>query len=94
MVKTINPLFSSSVSGKVGGLIFQTSQYGTRAITYTPQRKKPTEKQIQQNFYFGQVADNWRLEPQEVKTEYNNRAKGLKMTGFNLYIKENIQHPT
>jgi len=93
MVKLINPFFSVSCHGKFAGCVYQTGLYGQIVRAHVPQRKHPSEAQWLQNYYFGQAADAWRLLTDEQKAEYNSRASKLKMTGFNLYIKENIQHP-
>jgi len=93
MVKLINPLFSNSAHGKMGGIVYQCNRWGQIARVHVPQRYKPSEKQYQQNFFFGVAADNWRDLTDEQKAELNTRAVPLQMTGFNLYIKENIQHP-
>jgi len=93
MVKVTNPLFSHGASGRMGGIVYQTGMYGAYVKTYTPQRKLPTAKQYQQNYFFGVASDQWRNESQEVKDEYKERASKMKLTGYNLYIKENIQHP-
>ena len=93
MVKVINPLLSHSASGRIAGIVYETGRYGTYAKTHTPQRKKPSDAQIQQNLYFGEASDSWRELTDEQKKEWNQKASGLKMTGYNLFIKENIEHP-
>lgn len=93
MVKLINPLFSSSAHGRLGGLIYEVGPFGQYAKAHVPQHGKPTAAQLQQNAFFGNAADAWRLLTDEQKAEYNSRAVALQMSGFNLYIKENIQHP-
>lgn len=94
MVKLVNPLFSNSAAGKCGGLIYQTGKYGQYAKGHVPQHKKPTEAQLQQNFFFGEASDAWRILTPEQKQEWNIKAYGSGMSGYNLYIKENIQHPS
>lgn len=93
MAKVIGPCFSITAQGKLGALIFETGPSGAYVKGHTPQRKKPTPAQIQQNTFFGTAADNWRELTPAQKAEYNERAGTLQMTGFNLYIKENIEHP-
>ncbi len=93
MVKCINPLFSNSARGRVGGLVYQTGKYGQICRTHIPQHGRPSTAQLQQNYFFGVASDAWRELTQEQKEVYNLRAKGLVMTGYNLYIQENIQHP-
>ena len=93
MVKVINPLFSNSARGRVGGLIFQVGRSGQYVKGHVLQHGRPTEAQRQQNYFFGVAADSWRLLTDEQKQEWNVRAYGLHMSGFNLYIKKNIEHP-
>jgi len=93
MVKLVNPLFSNSAKGKCGGLVYQTGRYGPYVRGHVPQHGKPTEKQLQQNFFFGVAADAWRILTDEQKQEWNVKAYGLGMSGYNLFIKKNIQHP-
>lgn len=93
MVKVINPFFSVSCRGKFSGCVYQSGRWGQIVRTHVPQRYKPTALQLQQNYYFGVASDEWRDLTDEQREEYNRRAVGMKMTGYNLYIKENIQHP-
>jgi len=93
MVKLVNPLFSNSASGRLGGLIYQTGKYGQYAKGHVPQHKKPTAAQLQQNYFFGVAADAWRELTAEQKQEWIVKAYSTGMSGYNLYIKENIQHP-
>ncbi len=90
MAKTVNPLFSLSAAGKLGGLIYQTGRYGSYVKAHVPQRFKPSALQLQHNYAFGVTADNWRVLSDQQKVELNERAGPMKMTGFNLYIKENF----
>lgn len=94
MVKVINPFLSVECRGKFGGCIYQTGLYGQYVRGYVPQTFKPTEAQLLQNYLFGVAADKWRLLSDEEKEELNRRANPMKMTGFNLYIKENIKSPS
>ncbi|GAG94987.1 unnamed protein product, partial [marine sediment metagenome] len=91
--KLINALFSHSAHGRVGGIVYQTGPGGQYARTHVPQRYKPSTAQRQQNYFFGVAADAWRSLSDEEKAELNTRASKINISGFNLYIKENIQHP-
>ena len=93
MVKCINPLFSNSAHGKVGGLVYQTSIHGQMCRVHVPQRKKPSQAQKDLNYAFGAAADKWRLQTDEQKEEWNIKARGKRMTGYNLFIKETIIIP-
>lgn len=93
MVKLMNALFSNSAQGRYGGIVYQVGRFGQYARVHVPQRYRPTEKQLQQNYFFGVAADGWRVLTDEQKAEYNTRAVPFRITGFNLYIKENIEHP-
>ena len=90
MAKSIGPLGSNSAHGKIGPLVFQTSRFGQQIHIHTPQRVEATESQLAQRYKFGITADAWRGLSDEEKESWNVQARGLKMTGFNLYIKENI----
>lgn len=90
MVKCIGPLGSMSARGKVGALVYQTGDYGQYCKIHTPQRKKPSALQIEQNYKFGLTADKWRSLSDEEKKSWNILARGKKMTGYNLYIKLNF----
>lgn len=90
MAKLINPLGSISAHGRFGGVIFQTGPWGQIVKGHVPQRYRPTEEQYYRNFLFGRCADEWRVLSDQEKEEWNIKARGKKMTGFNLYMKENI----
>lgn len=90
MVRVSAPLGSMQARGKMGCLIYEVGRYGQYCKMYTPQRKRPSEAQKEQNYKFGTAADKWRILSDEEKEEWTKRAVGLKMTGFNLFIKENI----
>lgn len=93
MAIVINPFGSISAHGKFGGLIYQSGKWGQIVKGHVPQRGKPSKLQLIQNYLFGITADKWRLLTDEQKEEWDKKASGLKMSGFNLYIKENIRTP-
>ena len=90
MAKLIGPLFSNHAHGKMAGLIYQTGNYGQTVHVHTPQRKHPSAKQVEQNFFFGVASDEWRVLSDHEKLEWDIRAEGMKMSGYNLYIKKNV----
>jgi len=93
MAKLINALFSNSAHGRFGGLVYELGRYGQYVKVHVPQHKKPTDAQLQQNYFFGVVVDAWRELTDEQKAEWSTKAAPLNMTGYNLYVKENIEHP-
>jgi len=93
MVKVINPLFSQSAHGKIGGMIYQSGRYGQIVRANVPQRFKPSAAQRQQNYFFGVAADNWRLLTPEEQADWNRKAIPFQMSGFNYFIKKTIEHP-
>ncbi len=88
MAKVLNPLFSLSASGRFGNIVYESGRYGPYVKVHVPQRKKPTERQLEQNFRFGMAADAWRLLTDSEKDEYRKKSSHLQMTGFNLFIRE------
>lgn len=90
MAKLIGALGCNSARGKMGSLVYQTGNYGQYVKIHTPQRKKPSESQIHFNYLFGIASDKWRVLTDEEKVEWTVKARGKKMTGYNLFIKENF----
>jgi len=90
MVKVIGPLGSLSARGRVGAIVYQTGLYGQFVRGHFPQKGIASDDQFDWRLAFGITADNWRLLEEEEKEEWDILAKGRRMTGFNLYIKENI----
>jgi len=90
MVKVLGPLFSNSAKGKYGAMVFQSSPNGNIVRCHVPQKKKPSKKQLFQNYLFGSTADKWRSLSDEDKQHYEYLAKGKKMTGFNYYLKHQM----
>ena len=90
MAKLWGPLFSLSAHGKLGALIYECGRYGQYVKGLTPQRYKPSEAQLVLNVTFGITAENWHALTDQQKETYNVNARGTKMTGFNLYIKQHF----
>lgn len=93
MARLINPFGGISAHGKFAGLVYERKEGEQYVKVYTPQRKRPSEAQKLQNYFFGMAADKWRELPAEEKKEWDIKARGTIYTGFNLYVKKNIQHP-
>lgn len=92
MAKLINPLFSLSASGKLGGIVYMQGINGQNVRVHIPQTKKPTAEQKKMNYAFGATLDAWRLLSEAEKYEYNQKAANMKMTGMNLFVKENFHN--
>lgn len=90
MVKVLNPLYSQSAHGRFGNIVFQGNQFGQFVRVHVPQRYRPSEEQIENNYKFGAAADAWRLLSAEEKTALNVEARQFGITGFNLYIKRHF----
>ena len=93
MVKLLNPLFSNSAHGRVANIIYEGGPYGPYAKVHTKQRHKPTQSQIEHNLAFGIVSESWKELTDEQRESWNINARGKRMSGFNLYVKENIIIP-
>jgi len=50
-----------------------------------------TEKQLEQRRVFAEVIKAWQALSPEKKAEYNRRGWRMKMSGFNLFVKENAK---
>jgi hypothetical protein len=49
-----------------------------------------TPKQMRMRKMFANAHDAWIALPQEKRNEYNERARNMKMTGYNLFVKEYV----
>ena len=90
MVKLLNPLFSNSAHGRLANIVYESGPYGQYAKVHTPQKNKPAQSQYEHNLAFGEVSESWKELTDEQKKNWNVKARGMKMSGFNLYVKENI----
>lgn len=87
MVKVINPFFSQEVRGRFKDVVYQTGPSGNKVITHTPQRKPPSQKQIEMNFKFGRASENWALLPEPVQHRYIKYSSGEQMSAYNYFVK-------
>lgn len=88
MAKTKNALFSTTAKGKVGPLVVENNKKTQYIKTNIKPKDKKTTKQLEKRKRYGQAVQAWRALTPEEKKEYNQRAKPLKISGFNLFIKE------
>lgn len=90
MAKILGPLHSISAAGSFGPrLTFSNRKSGQqcriqKAQVYTPNTAQQTAREAYATAYAG-----WNALSEEEKQEYKDRAKST-MTGYNLYMKENI----
>lgn len=84
---------SVAIHGRVANVVFQTGPHGCIARGYVPQRKGPSDLQKKQNRLFGVVSDQWRVLSDEEKKKWDQKASNMKITGYNLYLKENMKNP-
>ena len=91
MVKITSPLMSMSASGKIGErLVFSQRKSGQQARFQKAQKYKETPKRIASQSDYTKAVSLWNKLTQIQKDVFKERAKNLKITGYNLFVKENI----
>jgi len=95
MAKTRGPLFSVTASGTISKAVsFRTTKDGNIATGYhypgSRIKTNPSIIQIERRNRFSELATAWANLSTEEKEEYNERAIPLRMTGWNLYLREGL----
>ena len=84
-VMTMNPLFTAA-GGRAGNIVFYTVKGSVYARRYVKPRDPRTEAQKKNRVLFRQAMHSWQGLSASAKARYNDRARGTRMTGHNLYI--------
>lgn len=88
MPKAKSPLFNE-IRGSFKNMDIRTLKDGTIELSMLRIPSNPrTEAQQAQRKVYGQAVEGWRGLTEEEKAEYNERAIPLKISGWNLYMKE------
>lgn len=88
MAKVTNPLFSIGATGAIGKtMIFAGLGKGHRAYRLKPPKGSGTPSRKQK---YAQACANWQTKTEEEKNIYSIAARPLKLTGFNLYMREQL----
>ena len=92
MVKIRTPLFSFSAFGNLSKSIIYTASKGVNIVKKFYQSKdNPTIRRLQIRDTYKNGKDAWNSLSEEEQEQYNVRAKGKKMNGFNLFMKEYLK---
>lgn len=89
MSQVVGPLFSLNAKGKWGNTLTFTSAFNRNIVKKTPRTKLPASGNqlgVRKVFSDGIVA--WNGLPIEEKEEYNQKAKGKSLTGFDIFISD------
>lgn len=97
MAKVTAPLISISARGSVGGsLVFIRAKGGHSARRWASPRYTRNTEQNAIRSLMSEASNAWRLNTGiidiDYKTYFNNKAKTLNMSGFNLYVKYAIAY--
>ncbi len=82
---TMNPLFTAA-RGRVGNIVFYTVEGTVYARKYVKPRDPKTDAQKKNRALFRQAMRSWQGLSASARARYNDRARGTRMTGHNLYI--------
>jgi len=92
MAKLQGPLFSLEASGKLGPhLTYSKRKSGSQVRFQRAQTDIITAARTTRRDAYLWAVNNWKNFSAAEKAAYNTRAAGLHMTGYNLYMKENIK---
>jgi hypothetical protein len=92
MAKLKGPLMSLSASGTFGPrMTFSMRKGGAQVRIQKAQKDKITPARTKQRDFYKTAVSAWNALPSLEKQTYNDRAKSLTMTGYNLYLKEQLE---
>ncbi|MBN2401169.1 MAG: hypothetical protein JXN64_02105 [Spirochaetes bacterium] len=83
----LNPLFSE-VSGRIGGIVFYCRKNRQCMRTYVLPRNPDTIMQRIILRTFANAVKSWQALTDEEKYRFTGKARGLNMSGYNLYISQ------
>ncbi|MBN2041819.1 MAG: hypothetical protein JW864_17415 [Spirochaetes bacterium] len=83
----LNPVIMS-ISGRFGNSVFYVSRNRQCVRTYVVPRNPDTLLQREVRKSFAEAVKSWQQTAPEEKYAYTGRARGLGMSGYNLYISE------
>lgn len=88
MPKVKGPLFSVSARKSLGkALTYQGRPGGAAVYPYKKPKVPLTDGQLLQRQYISWAVDKWQSFSDEVKAEYEAKAKGHGQSGYSLFIK-------
>ncbi|MBN2038568.1 MAG: hypothetical protein JW864_00905 [Spirochaetes bacterium] len=83
----LNPVIMS-ISGRFGNSVFYVSRHRQCVRTYIVPRNPDTQLQREVRKSFAEAVKSWQQISPEKKYAYTRKARGLGMSGYNLYISE------
>jgi len=91
MPKVTGPLLSFSASGSVSPLLTFSIRKSGQQVRYQKKQKDVlTDDRIEARANYSAAVSAWNVLSAPEKLAYSLRAKNLTMTGYNLFMKENI----
>lgn len=87
MSKVVGPLFSFQAYGTLGDcLTYRRQKIGGNVFPHKVPRLPNTEAQLGQQASVASCVSSWKALPSASKVRFQERAKGLKRTGYHYYI--------
>ena len=91
MAKVTNPLMSYSASGSISHLLNFQNQAGQQiARQYKATNKHASPSQKINRLRYATTSNDWLKLPIEIRQDYVKRAEKHKLSGFNLFLKEQL----
>lgn len=88
---TLNPLLKS-VRGRIGSFVFYTRKNTQCIRTHVVPRNPDTVSQRNIRSSFAEAVKSWQALTVEERYKYTRRARGMNMSGYNLYISEYLKN--
>lgn len=93
MAKVTAPLMSMDASGAFGDTIVYAKWKGINyARQYVVPANPRTQAQVTTRTYFNQAVEAWHAEDDATRARWVDAARGLPLTGFNLYVGKYVQY--
>ena len=94
MAKVTGPLLSVEAKGSIAkNLTFSERKTGSQVRFQKKQKDVLTSDRVEHRARFLEAVASWHALTEEEKLTYNQRAKDLMMTGYNLYLREYLLAP-
>lgn len=91
MAKVTNPLMSCSANGSIGQILNFQNQAGMQiARQYKATNKQASPSQKVNRLRYATTSNEWLKLPIEIRQDYVKRAEKEKLSGFNLFLKEQL----
>ncbi|MBI5001332.1 MAG: hypothetical protein HZB92_07405 [Euryarchaeota archaeon] len=88
----VRNVFGNEYSGTIGKALTVCTRYGRQYIRkWTKPRDPKTPWQLEQREKFAEANEAWKALSYDERQGYNERAKGMNMSGYCLFVSEFVK---